>query len=823
MLKLSRHIPSMFQRRLLLLGGLGLIGLATPLVQMTRLTVFKHRELLAEAEKRLINENWLETTRGRILDRKGRVLAMDRPSFDVAVDYPVITGQWAYTLAAKKARRKHRSEWASLSSEQRDSLIQAEQAEFDAVLDGMWTRISAMAGISRADLDERRLDVRRQVQELDLVVTERKRTQRERQLKERLGKGEEQTVEVSTADVRRPIREQTTAHVLLKSVPESVGFEFARLLGEDRAMLAANKDALPRMPGVKVLDSGRREYPFDTAELEVDLSTFPGPLRQDRKVTVRVEGVATHAIGWMRSKLYDEDMSRRPRLKADGSLDRGHYRPGDAVGQGGVEQGAEDKLRGLRGVSTEHLDTDQIDRIEPLGGGDVPLTIDAALQARIQAIFDPSLGLAIAQPWHKSPNAVPPAPPFRELPLATPLDGSVVIIDVATGDILAMVSMPSFLHLTIESEPARIFGDSERTPFLNRAIAKSYPPGSIVKPLMLCAAMSSRKLGSGEPIECVGHFFPSKPNLYRCWIYKQSNNTQTHGAIEAPEAIQVSCNIFFFELGQRLGPAGVTDWYTKFGVGPMAEPWHLHGATPLLDRLPSETAEAFAKRQQAMLEQRGLIFEYQGSLERDAERKGLPRPPLAMNEAVLMGIGQGPITWTPLHAADAYATIARAGVKLTPRLRADVPQTRTDLKLDRTAVRQALEGLRRSANEQRGTTHHLNIPGQPAERIFNAPGVAIWAKSGTADAPAFELQSDEEGQIKYDADHAWCVLLAGEDESPKYAISVVVEHGGSGGRVAGPVANQVVHALIAEGYLPKVEQPKATTDEVSMSVGGGHR
>mgnify|MGYP001443663597 CR=1 FL=1 len=191
---------------------------------------------------------------------------------------------------------------------------------------------------------------------------------------------------------------------------------------------------------------------------------------------------------------------------------------------------------------------------------------------------------------------------------------------------------------------------------------------------------------------------------------------------------------------------------------------------------------------------------YPGSLEREPDRRGLPRPPLAMNEAILMGIGQGPITWTPLHAADTYATIARSGVKLTPRLRADVPQSRTDLKLDRAAVRQALEGLRRSANEQRGTTHHLTIPERPPERIFNAPGAWTWAKSGTADAPAFELQSDEEGQIKYDADHAWCVLLAGEGETPKYAISVVVEHGGSGGRVAG--RGERMHApTLMQGHL----------------------
>ncbi len=835
--RLSRIIPSMYQRRLLLLGGMCLVGLAVPLVQMTRLSVVKGPVLLADAERRLIDERWLETTRGRILDRRGRVLALDRPSFDIAVDYPVITGQWAYTQAARRARRAHRAEWSQLSAEQRDALIREYQPEFESQLDAMWTRFCTIAGMSRADLDERRLEVRRQVQELALAVTERKRAERQRQLEERMGKGEEQTVDVATADVRRPIREQSAPHVLLKGVPESVGFEFARLLAEERTRSArvgeggaSGEGGVSLLPGVHVVDSGRREYPFDTAEVAVDLSSFPGPLRQDETATVRVEGVATLVLGWMRSKLQDEDLQRRPRTGVDGTVDRGHYRPGDAVGQGGVEQGAEDRLRGLRGTLLHHLDSDRVDRIEPVPGGDVQLVLDAALQARIQALFDPSLGLTIVQPWHKRKDA-PPTPPDgpRELPPATPLNGSVVVLDVATGDILALVSMPSFSHRDLEIDPSRVFDDAERTPYLNRAIDKAYPPGSIVKPLVLCAAISAGHFGVSERVRCTGHFFPGKPMLYRCWIYKQSRNTRTHdeqfgGGLDGAEAIQVSCNIFFFELGQRLGPAGITDWYTRFGVGPSAERWELFGPAPRVARFPNESEESWLRRQQAVDRQRAPLHEHAGSLQRDPDKPGGPRPALTTSEAILMGIGQGPITWTPLHAADAYATIARGGIRRTPRLRSDAPQRQADAGLDRAAVRLALEGLRRSANEDGGTTHHVNFDMPDGsvrkERTFNVPGVSIWAKSGTADAPAFDLHVDEEGKaIRFDADHAWCVFLAGEADVPKYAIAVVIERGGSGGRVAGPVANQVVHALVAEGYLPRVAASPADSDR-ALAVGG---
>lgn len=98
-------IPSMYQRRLLLVAGGAVLMFTLPALQVLNLTVAKGGELRAEAEKRLVNRRWIRTIRGQIVDRKGRVLAVDRASFDIAVDYPVLTGKWAYTQAAARARR----------------------------------------------------------------------------------------------------------------------------------------------------------------------------------------------------------------------------------------------------------------------------------------------------------------------------------------------------------------------------------------------------------------------------------------------------------------------------------------------------------------------------------------------------------------------------------------------------------------------------------------------------------------------------------------------------------------------------------------------
>ena len=130
----------------------------------------------------------------------------------------------------------------------------------------------------------------------------------------------------------------------------------------------------------------------------------------------------------------------------------------------------------------------------------------------------------------------------------------------------------------------------------------------------------------------------------------------------------------------------------------------------------------------------------------------------------------------------------------------------------------SLEGLRKSVSED-GTGHHITLADGTRLPIFNAHGVTVWGKTGTAQAPPLraadtngdgEIDGDDEG--REGLDHAWFVGLVGPGEParPRYAIAVIVEYGGSGGKVAGPVANQIVHALQAEGYLP---EPPAEGDD----------
>ncbi|MBX3402062.1 MAG: hypothetical protein KF699_01490 [Phycisphaeraceae bacterium] len=778
-MRINKIIPSMYQRRLLLLGCMFALLVLAPAAQVFRLTVVKGETSRERAERKLVTQQWMPTVRGRVLDRHGRVLAFDRATFDIAFDYAVINGDWVYRQAARKARRLEGAKWAELSPEQRDQRIVAAAPEFRDRIEEMWGRVCIAAGVSRSDLNEQLVNVRKQVDLLAARVAEQNRRNREAELREKAARGAEQVIIVETADVRRQLVEEAIPQVVLRGMPESIGFAFMRLAEEDAR--AEKEGEAPRYPGLKVFNSGRREYPLETMSIEIDRAHFPPPLRSDRPAVVQVQGVGTHLLGWMRDGVTADDIAARNKRREAANFeppspDRARYFAADSVGAWGVESGAEDTLRGLRGLQIRHLDTGEVENLVAEPGRDVHLTIDAQLQARMHALFSPSLGLTVVQPWHR-PRRREDAPPprFNEIPLGTPLNGAAVVIDVDSGDVLAMVSHPTFTRSPHGGPAAEIWRDELNLPYLNRAINKSYTPGSIVKPLILSGAATMQRVHPAERIECSGKFYPQLEAGYQCWIFKQYHNT--HGPLDGAEAIQHSCNIYFYELGSRLGPRGVWEWYRRFGVGmPPERHWNL-----------------------------GVGQEFAGVVKEAAKTDH--------REAVLMGIGQGPISWTPLHAADAYATLARAGTRIVPRVRADAPVRTEDLALDRVAVEQALLGLRWSCSREGGTTYRVtyDMPdgSRVQERIFDIPGITVWAKSGTADVAPFRADLNFDGNIEvFDGDHAWCVFLCGDAERPRYAVAVVIDHGGSGGRVAGPVATQVIRALMAEGYLPAAEDQR---------------
>lgn len=756
--KINPFLPSMFHRRLALLYALVAMAMLPLSGKLFWLTVVRGDELRAEAERALVRHRWTPTVRGAILDRKGRVLAQDRPSFDVAVDYEVISEEWALRQATNAARAAHRDVWLSLSAEARERLIAQRLPEYEATLNELWAEFANASGLPPEEVERRKAAVLADVRRIASTVWERAREQRQREATQRA----KRPIEVTLAEVVRPIREQRQAHVLLRSVNDETAFVFRRLA--------------ERLPGLRVIDAGVRENPYETVRVTVDRSAFPKPVRDETPLEVEVRGVATHILGWMRDRVFAEDIVRRPLRDPDtGAIDRGHYQMGDSVGGSGVEAGFENSLRGLRGQTTLHLDTGERDEIPPRPGQNVRLTIDVALQARVHALMLPETGLARVSSWHKDPV----------MPIGSPLNGAAVVLDVETGEILAMVTTPSFTREDLRADSHAIFYDALNSPWINRAIALPYPPGSIVKAPLLVGAVTSGHHRLDRAVECTGHFLPNRRDIFRCWIYKQYNTTHTArrgGALLAPEALSVSCNIYFYTVGRELGPSGMQRWFGAFGVG---EGWGL-GVGP---------------------ESGGFLGSLTGA-------------PLDTGDAINMGIGQGPVAWTPLHAADTYATLARAGLRITPRIDADAPARAVDLRLNAEAVRQALDGLRMAVTDRDGTGSTLwhDLGSEP---IFNAPGVDVRGKTGTAEAP--DIWTDAQGNLvtanapgavlRMRGDHSWFVVLVGPSgRSARYAIAVVMDYAGSGGRVSGPIANQIIHALIEEGYLSRVGQRRAAGD-----------
>ncbi|MCB9847702.1 MAG: hypothetical protein H6814_04740 [Phycisphaeraceae bacterium] len=796
-MRIDRVIPSMFHRRLALLFALVCLGMLGLTAQLSRLTVVQHDRWLENSERPLVRIDYDPTIRGRILDRKGRVLAMNQPSYELAVDFRVIEADfreipgdyrtlpndWAVRQASRQAWAANRDVFGKIAPEDRNRIIVDRYLpQFDAQIETLWLEISRATGVPLEELASIRDRIHRQVMRQASSVWEAQRRRLENQLNEDADEAERVTVDLES--VKRPIREQVEPHAVLTQLDDETAFALRKIA--------------ERWPDGEVVirDGGRRTYPYEAMDVPVDFTSMPASLRDDRSQSVRVEGIAAHILGRMRENYTREDAERRDAQLAalglpQGDADRGRYLPGDGAGLTGIEFEREFDLRGDRGVRRLRLDTGKEEAIVPTQGQDVTLTIDIALQARIQAVMTPEVGLAQVQPWHANPFLKP----------GTPLAASAVVIDVATGDVLAMVSTPTFTNEQLQEDPDSVFKDRKRPAWVNRAIESPYPPGSIVKPLVLVWTVSHGLHELSRTIACNGFLLPNRDDVYRCWIYRARYGYITHSQqlghdLRGEDAVARSCNIYFYTLGRIMGPHRIVDFYRDFGVGYERD--------------------------------LGIGGAYPGAV-------GYPDPgkPIEPNDAIMMAIGQGPVSWTPLHAASSYATLARGGVRIEPRLDQSIRHEPVDMEYDKAAIAAALNGLWQSANELYGTGNHLSLDNGEKQPIFNAPGIEVRAKTGTAQAPRIYRSEDDPGAtsdlldkpaddsvgpldpatVLLAGEHSWTNILVGpEGMAPRYAIAVLVEYGGSGGRVAGPIANQIVHALIAEGYLPRSSADERLSD-----------
>jgi len=750
----------MYHRRLLLLAVVMSAAMLPLLGQAMRLTLGEGSEHRDTARSALERREYLPTWRGTIRDRHDRVLAADRPTFALSMHYSLLTGQWAEEEAAAQVRREAgRQHWSNLSAQERTALTDERAALLRPVGGELVDAIARVTGIDRAELARRMEDVVARVGALAQEVWT------EQEKRERAKYAEDPTWRF----VARPIREQESMHVIVPAIATDMAIEL-------RSVIHAHQDGLDGL--AQVADAREREHPWSRQTIEIPRDRMPSALKRRDPLVLTLEGVGDHLIGDVRD-VWPEEVRARPfRPSDDGEPDLGGYAlTGDQVGGRGLERAFESLLRGERGRLERRLDTAEVRRLDPEPGTSIRSTIDIVLQARIEAILDPALGLTVVQPFHEHP----------ELPVGTELSAAAVVIEIETGEVLASASMPRLADISSMSADQQ----AARPPRIDRSLRGRFPPGSIVKPLIYVSAVSEGVLPLDEHLECRGHYFPDAPDRLRCWIFREKYSLATHGVLSAQEALARSCNIAFYTMADRMGSDAVLEWYRAWGAGSVL----------------------------ALASHRGeILFESgRGDLPDEEEISRLRAGGSARFETILMGIGQGPITWSPMHAANAYATLARSGLIRDAHLVSDpapdAPLRTANLDLDPEAVRIALAGLRDGVEKPWGTSHHMRMtPESEPEPIVPVEGVVVWAKTGTAQAPRWDADGSgalDDAERARPLDHAWFVGMVAAPDSPRplYAIAVLVEHGGSGGRVAGPVAAQIIRALQTERYLPDRRTP----------------
>lgn len=768
---LRNVLPSMFHRRLLLLAGvmvavIVVLGTATTMLA----TGQSHREARETAESLLQSRREIETKRGAILDRNGVVLAEEESGWEVAVHFDLLNGEWGAKQAYAAASRDKLA-WSEMTQKQRDDRVASLQREYDQQAQALFNTLADVTGTPIEEIETRRTTILARIKRMQDYLWE------QWQKKESQERGEL----VPLTEIAKPIAAELQHHVLIPSVSDDLYRQIQRFIDEGDRARDGDEQARSALPWTMVtLRRTRvRLYPMDRVAVTLDRSTLPGPLASDEPFDTEVAGLGLHLIGRMRD-VWKEDVRDHPLIDHKGLYHLDGYRDGDRIGSAGIEATMEHELRGARGLRTINLDTGKpIAETAPLEGRDVVLSIDIMLQAEVQAIMKPDFGLMQVHPWNLNPGE-------SETLVGLPRNGAAVVLDIASGDVLAAVSMPEAPRELLEEDSALLLGDKVNDPMLNRVLGKRYPTGSVVKPFVVAAAMADGVLGVDELVDTPGHLWEEHPTVFRDWIFKliaQSFSDIEGGPISAVYAIARSSNVFMGLLAERLiaqrGLDRLPQWFEAFGFG----------VKPGIG-LPEEV--------------RGAVGPEVG--------------PLEHNQVCFMSIGQGPIDSTPLQVAQAYARLVSGDMNRSARLvvapqQPTHPPAKSDLPPIPERVRQiVLEGMRQGANEPIGTTYNINKPsaGITNVRIFDIPGVTVMAKSGTA-APGNAIWTDynrdgqhDENEFDFNPrDFSWVVALVQPDGAPNptHVVVCVVDHGGSGGRAAGPVVNQIIRAMQRHRYL----------------------
>lgn len=420
--------------------------------------------------------------------------------------------------------------------------------------------------------------------------------------------------------------------------------------------------------------------------------------------------------------------------------------PGFRIGKTGVERVHDVALRGRAGDSQVEVNAfgrviRELSRTEGRRGDDMMLTLDAQLQSYVVKRLE----------GHSA---------------------AVVVMDVHAGDVLAMVSNPAhdpnLFNVGISQAKWREYNESRYKPLINKAIQGSYPPGSTYKMLVALAALEAGVIQPETRVTCTG-MMQLGQGRFHCW------KRWGHGGVALLQALEESCDVYFYELAKRLGPDRIAAMAKRFGLG-------------------ERTGI-------------GLPGEREGIVPTRAWKEAVIGRPWLQGETLVVSIGQGYVEATPLQLAVMTARLANGGYAVEPRLlrpddaleamsdtepppqpgrhEGEPPFPRIDVKPANLAL--VLLGMWGVVNKRNGTAF--------ASRLVD--GVEMSGKTGTSQVRRITMRERERGIRRNEErpweerHHALFVAYAPHDK-PRFAISVIVEHGGGGSSAAAPIAKDIM-------------------------------
>lgn len=426
--------------------------------------------------------------------------------------------------------------------------------------------------------------------------------------------------------------------------------------------------------------------------------------------------------------------------------------PGFKIGKNGVERVFDLNLRGKAGNSQVEVNAvgrviRELSRQEGQPGANLRLTIDRDLQK-----------LAADR-------------------LKAEKSASAVVMDIHNGDVLALSSVPGYdpneFVTGLSSKTWRRLINDPHAPLTNKAISGLYAPGSTFKMVVALAALEARIVAPDHRVFCRGHTQLGNARFH-CW------KRHGHGWQDMYDAHQNSCDVYFYDIAKRIGVDRIAEMAKRLGLG----------AKTGID-LPSEKGGVIPTR---------------------AWKKALIGTPWQQGETLISGIGQGFILTTPLQLAVMTARIGNGGKAVVPRLIRPVGEDGTevepvfkDLGISKRSMDVVREGMNRVTNVQRGTAYRARI---------SEEGMEMSGKTGTAQVRRISKAERETRVLKNherpwrERDHALFVGYAPSD-NPRYAVAVVVEHGGGGSKVAAPIARDLLLETQKRDPANRTEAPVA--------------